>query len=346
MANVHVHDRDQFRVPDEGRNMNAVQSDRRFQGTKHIAHLHLLSVINTESHRYRPDQIVRILDAGCGDCRLIAYLAAMLPRLQPSITFEFYGFDVSDFWPIENFGRAIDDLARQFPSFPWSERIVGIPVNASWPFDDEFFDIIISNQVGEHLGNHDHFFSEIARCLGPRGYSANLFPLKHVVMEWHVLVPFAHRIKNYDLLKAVIAAFSRLGLGAVRRKAPSVTLEEFSASQAEYVVKYTRYISYGELLQIAKRYGLLVSMRYTREFYTQKLRQIFSRPPLYEYSRKRSVIGDWLLVFGLRYLQGVTVVLEKGGRFRADLHELPGGQDESSVSPSSVSKRMRPKGPE
>lgn len=139
-------------------------------------------------------------------------------------------------------------------------------------------------------------------------------------MEWHVLIPFAHRIKNFDLLKSVIATFSKMGIGSVRRKAPSVSLAAFAASQAEYVVKYTRYISYGELLSIAKRHGLLVSMRYTKEFYGQKPRQVLSRPSLYEYFRKRSILGDWLLVFLLRYVQGVTVILEKGGHFRADSH--------------------------
>jgi hypothetical protein len=38
---------------------------------------------------------------------------------------------------------------------------------------------------------------------------------------------------------------------------------------------------------------------------------MFSRPPLYAYSRQRSILGDWLLVFLLRYVSGITVFLEK-----------------------------------
>jgi hypothetical protein len=64
---------------------------------------------------------------------------------------------------------------------------------------------------------------------------------------------------------------------------------------------------------MTKRCGLLASMKYTREFYTQKLRQMRSLAPLYEYTRKRSIFADWALVFLLRYLSSVTVVLEKGG---------------------------------
>ena len=44
----------------------------------------------------------------------------------------------------------------------------------------------------------------------------------------------------------------------------------------------------------------------------QKVRQLLSRPPLYTYSRQRSIVGDWLLELLLRYVSGVTVFLEKG----------------------------------
>jgi len=291
-------------------------SRKKRRTTVHVAHQHLLGVINTESVRFEAGQLVRILDAGCGSCRLLAFLAENLPRSNSTVTYEFYGFDVYDFWPLADFGEAIDDLARQFPEISWQDRISRIPMQDNWPYPDAYFDVIISNQVGEHLNNHDHFFSEIARCLAPSGFSVNLFPLRHVIMEWHVLVPFAHRIKNFDVLKAFIAACASIGKGAARRRAASVSVDAYSANRAEYVIKYTHYISYSELLTLSKRHGLLLSMRYTKEFYTQKIRRILSRPVAVTYARKRSLFGDWLLVFLLRYVQGVTVVLEKGGHFR------------------------------
>lgn len=52
----------------------------------HTAHLHLLSVLNTESFRFQPGHVVRILDAGRGGGRLIAYLAQTLPQLHPMLT--------------------------------------------------------------------------------------------------------------------------------------------------------------------------------------------------------------------------------------------------------------------
>lgn len=42
-------------------------------------------------------------------------------------------------------------------------------INKKFPFKDNFFDVIISNQVIEHVENTDHFFSEIHRVLKPNG---------------------------------------------------------------------------------------------------------------------------------------------------------------------------------
>jgi SAM-dependent methyltransferase len=277
----------------------------------HVAHLHLLSVVNTESFRFASGASVRILDAGCGAGHLIAFLADTLPRLRPDLRYEFYGFDVTD-RPSENFGEAVQELERRLPDTPWAERLVRIPAETAWPYPDDFFDVVISNQVGEHLRDHQHFIGEIARCLNPTGFSVNLFPLKHVILEWHVLVPFAHRIKNYDLLKAFIGIAGRVRSLVLRGKEQSEDPAERAARHAAYVIKYTGYIGYGDLLSATKRYGLLMSTRYTKEFYVQKARQLLSRPPLYEYSRQRSIAGDWLLVMLLRYVQGVTVFLEKG----------------------------------
>jgi SAM-dependent methyltransferase len=288
----------------------------------HVAHLHLLSVINTESARFPPGHVVRILDAGCGGGRLIARLAEALPGLRPGLSFEFYGFDVFD-RPSDSFGDAVQELAARVPDAPWATRIVRIPADAAWPYPDGFFDVILSNQVGEHLRDHGQFFGEVARCLSPRGFSVHLFPLKHVVLEWHIHIPYAHRIMNADLLRSFIVLCTMLGLAASRRRASRLSRAEFARHQAEYVVKYTSYIGYRDLLTIAKRHGLLASLRYTKEFYLQKLRQLTSRPTVSQYSRARSILGDWLLVWLLRYVSGVTVLLEKGERYHVQYHPTP-----------------------
>lgn len=60
-----------------------------------------------------------------------------------------------------------------------------------WPFRDNLFDCIVSNQVVEHLTNLDKYFSESARTLKPGGYlitsTNNLSSLHNIfalIMGW------------------------------------------------------------------------------------------------------------------------------------------------------------------
>jgi SAM-dependent methyltransferase len=260
---------------------------------------------------------VRILDAGCGDARFLGFLAETLPKLSPAYSYEFYGFDIAEYWPLGKFDQVKAEMEHSHPDELWSERLSLVGLEAKWPFPDEFFDVIVSNQVGEHVQDHAHFFGEVSRCLNKSGFSAHLFPLKHVLMEWHVLVPLAHRIGNYDLLTRTLTIYSQLGNRIFRR--PKVKdIENASALSAEYVIRFTSYISYGDLMRISKSKGLLLSTRYTKEFYKQKLRRLFKQPDARKYKRANDGFKGWLEFMILRYVQGVTIFLEKGGR--AELH--------------------------
>ncbi|MBI2028469.1 MAG: class I SAM-dependent methyltransferase [Candidatus Levybacteria bacterium] len=50
------------------------------------------------------------------------------------------------------------------------DKIQKVELEEKWPFQDNHFDVIISNQVIEHILNIDHFISEIYRILKPGGY--------------------------------------------------------------------------------------------------------------------------------------------------------------------------------
>lgn len=295
--------------------MRGSQRTNQVPSTNHVAFLHLRNVLATEAARFPAGNTVRILDAGCGDCRLIAYLNETLPLVTPGRDYEFYGFDLQDFWPIENFGHAMSRLELSHPETPWDSRISRIGAESPWPYSDGSFDIIISNQVGEHVQDHDRFFCEVSRCLHPTGFSVHLFPLKHVLMEWHVLMPLAHRIGNFDLLRSMMTLYGRLGGGVFRDHRNRAELDKLTAGHAEYVIRFTNYITYGDLMKITKKCGLLVSTRYTKDFYAQKLRRVLGRPEAHRYRRDRYPLQEWLSFMALRYVQGVTIFLEKGGHF-------------------------------
>ena len=280
-----------------------------------VTHLHLLAVINSELSRWPADVPIRILDVGCGDGRLIAYLVHELARLRPQLAVEAYGFDVHDHG-VQARGfldRTLAFLKTACPACPWEERIASIADGEAWPYASESFNIIVSNQVLEHVRDHAFLLREVRRTLVERGISAHLFPLRHYVFEGHLRLPLVHRIRNTDLMRAFIRACSRAGLGKFREHQQTFgsTLEEFSWRHADYMHYFTNYLSQTEIMKLAKQERLRVSFRYTSGFYSNKLRTVIGLPAVLTYSQDRSATLDWIAAAALRYVSSVTLFLEK-----------------------------------
>ena len=85
------------------------------------------------------------------------------------------------------------------------------------PFPDNFFDIVVSNQVFEHVPELKPVFSEIDRVVKPGGKLICIFPSKDAIREGHCEVPFVHWLKPKSPLQYQMLKLSRkIGLG--RRK--------------------------------------------------------------------------------------------------------------------------------
>jgi len=278
-----------------------------------VTHVHLLAVINSELSRWQDGATVRLLDIGCGDGRLLAYLGEELVRLRPNLRLEFYGVDVRDHG-VQAAGfmeRTVAFLATAQPDRPWQERVLSMADGEAWPFPQDFFHVAVSNQVGEHVRDHAHFFGEVRRTLVRGGFSAHLFPLRHYILEGHLLLPFVHRIRNTDLLRAFIRTCSRLGLGKFPRfQKTGVRLEDFTERHADYMHYFTNYLTQNDVMAEAKRQRLRVSFRYTQGFYTNKLRTMAGLRPVVQYRLNRSAVLDWAATLLLRYVSSVTVFLE------------------------------------
>jgi len=282
-----------------------------------VTHAHLLACVNTQLvvRHLAPDANVRILDAGCGNGALLEHLALGLAVLHPEWQVELYGYDVGDHGvqTAGFFELAIGRLQQSLPDIDWSDRVRMISVGDPWPFGAERFDVVVSNQVLEHVGDHRHFFGEVERVLVPRGSSVNLFPLGHYVYEGHLLLPFVHRIRSDDARREYIAALSRIGLGKFRsqRASTGVTLDEFAERHSDYMNYWTNYLSEGEMLRVAASARLRASFRYTPEFYLQKVTALRAKPALTTYRTDSRGVLDSIAIKALRYVSSITLTLEK-----------------------------------
>lgn len=284
-----------------------------------ITHQHILSVINTIILNTKTPGLVRILDAGCGNGKLIAYLHKSLHQLHPDKEFHISGYDVQDHG-VQAAGfleKTAERLSIEMPEIDWTERIYAIQANDEWSFAKNKYNFVISNQVLEHVHNKDLFFANISRNMVDGGHSIHLAPLKHIIHEGHIFLPWAHRIKNYSALYGYIRALSRLGLGKFRqhKKKTNCTLDEYTERHADYMFFWTSYSTEFEVLSSVRRNGLRADFKFSINFYIAKLRSILKLQQQYSYSYQKSGFKDAIIVKILRYISSVTLVCEKNNKY-------------------------------
>jgi SAM-dependent methyltransferase len=280
------------------------------QDATSITHKHILSIINTKLRDQPNNNPIRILDAGCGSCELIAYLEAFIPKFIKGLSVEVYGFDVfdskiqfSDF-----FNNANQKLSERFGHINWESRLKIIGSKDPWPFEDGYFDIVVSNQVAEHLQDHNYFFSQNWRVLKKNGFSVHLFPVKNYIIEGHVHLPFAHRFKQWRLLYRYIKFLSSLRMGNWKHVSEKCTLDEYSKSYTDFLTFYCNYVSVGDLIQIGNTNGFRTGFNFTGNFYYEKLKEILKIKHRFFYRKENS---HPISIHIFKYIQGITLFLEK-----------------------------------
>lgn len=92
----------------------------------------------------------RLLDIGCNDGSFTVSIANHIGAT------EIFGIEINE------------EIAKKAKDK--NIRVSIIDANSSFPFEDSFFDVIIANQIFEHLLNTDGFLKEIHRVLKPDGY--------------------------------------------------------------------------------------------------------------------------------------------------------------------------------
>ena len=112
----------------------------------------------------------RILDFGCGSG---ARVYSLLDQGWQNVL----GYDVKDYLAL----REPADRARFFMAHEHTTRL---------PFSDHSFDLIISEQVFEHVQDQVLHWRELHRITRPGGCSIHVFPARYSPIEPHIYVPF------------------------------------------------------------------------------------------------------------------------------------------------------------
>jgi len=121
---------------------------------------------------------IRILDIGCGTGEIISY----------------FNKNNNDIYAVDVRNRINKKLKIKNFTIVDSELL---------PFDDNFFDVIISNHVIEHILEQDTHMQEIRRCLKENGICYYATPNKFFPIEPHYNIPLIHYFGNNFFNKIV-----------------------------------------------------------------------------------------------------------------------------------------------
>lgn len=116
------------------------------------------------------------------------------------------------------------------------------------PFGNGCFDLIVSNQVFEHVEDLETVVEEVARVLKPGGQLLCLFPSKEIFREVHCGVPFVHWLpKRTNLRYYWLLLFRGLGFGSHKAgKSRRVWAADFS----RWLNMYTHYRNRGDIKNV------------------------------------------------------------------------------------------------
>lgn len=186
-----------------------------------------------DGHR---DDLV-IVDVGCGTGETVYYLMES--------GYDAFGCDLR-FKSWED--SAQSDLIRN-----GRLRLIGGTEQKKLPFDDDFADIVLSDQVVEHIEDLDSFFREIARIGKPGSISMHYFPSENKPIEPHVRIPLATKFQG----RGWIGLWQRGPFkGMPRRDWRSRGVD----AMYEYLKDKTHYRSGSRVLLVANQYYHSVAM--------------------------------------------------------------------------------------
>ena len=125
----------------------------------------------------KENKSARILDYGCGGGALLTYLRLLGYK---NIT----GIDINS--------QRINNLNLIHRKMGFNQEIFHSYDGEKLPYDNSSFDLVLSQQVLEHVQNDEKYFSEAKRILAPEGKFLLDFPHRLVPFDTHTRMWFVH----------------------------------------------------------------------------------------------------------------------------------------------------------
>ena len=119
------------------------------------------------------------------------------------------------------------------------------------PFDDNEFDLVISNQVLEHVEDLETAVREMHRVLEPGAIAYHHFPSREVLREGHIGIPLAHRLPRGPARQRYATLLRSMGRGFHRDSRPAPV---WAAESLAWIDDYTTYRPYREVRRILDPY--------------------------------------------------------------------------------------------
>lgn len=179
---------------------------------------------------------LKILDFGCGNGTVVNLLR------QENI--DCYGADI--FYE----GASYENV---YKSKLFKDKIIRlIPENGELPFENNFFDIIISNSVFEHIKNKDLVFTNLLLLLNTSGFMYHHFPTREVIREEHIGILLVHWLPKNNVRYLYTVILRSIGFGYFKS---GLSVTEWAKKNLEWLDKYCFYDKYTDLFAIlTKKY--------------------------------------------------------------------------------------------
>jgi SAM-dependent methyltransferase len=125
-------------------------------------------------------------------------------------------------------------------------------------YGDGVFDLVITNQVIEHVADLDAVLTEISRVMKPHSMLVSIFPTKEVLREGHVGIPLVHWFAKDSRCRLPYAlAFRALGFGHFKR---DKSVRQWSTDALAWLDKYTFYRTRADTLKAFRKHFVVTEI--------------------------------------------------------------------------------------